>query len=81
MLKRYASAVITLGLTLAVAVISTGNGRAQSHPMLTPGSFTRLPSEMRHYAIANGETILQIYGQGPFEIKYVNPKDDPSKKQ
>ena len=48
---------------------------------LPAGSFTRLPSEMRHYAIAKGETILQIYGQGPFVVNYVNPKDDPSKKQ
>jgi hypothetical protein len=23
------------------------------------------------------ETVLQIHGKGPFEIKYVNPADDP----
>jgi quercetin dioxygenase-like cupin family protein len=71
--------VVVLQGTLGLGMGTTLNPAAAKK--LTPGSFTRLPSEMRHYAIANGETILQIYGQGPFEIKYVNPKDDPSKKQ
>ena len=26
-----------------------------------------------------GEAIIQINSDGPFEIKYVNPTDDPSK--
>lgn len=43
------------------------------------GSFILMPHEMHHYAMAVGETIIQLHGMGPFRIFYVNPKDDPSK--
>jgi quercetin dioxygenase-like cupin family protein len=44
---------------------------------LPAGSFMRMPRKMRHFAMAKGETILQVHGVGPFEITYVNPADDP----
>jgi quercetin dioxygenase-like cupin family protein len=44
---------------------------------LPAGSFVHLPAGMPHYAWADGETIVQINGMGPFDVKYVNPKDDP----
>jgi quercetin dioxygenase-like cupin family protein len=47
---------------------------------LPTGSFMRMPKGMRHFAMAKGETILQIHGIGPFEIHYVNPADDPRAK-
>jgi mannose-6-phosphate isomerase-like protein (cupin superfamily) len=47
---------------------------------LPAGSFMHMPKEMHHYAIAKGETILQVHGIGPFDIHYVNPADDPRKK-
>jgi hypothetical protein len=31
--------------------------------------------------VAQGETILQISGMGPFAITYVNPEDDPRNKK
>ncbi len=48
---------------------------------LTVGSFMRMPKEMRHYAKAKGETIIQVHGVGPFDITYVNAADDPRKKK
>ena len=48
---------------------------------MATGSFTHLPAEMRHYAMAKTEVILQAHGVGPFAINYVNPADDPSKQQ
>jgi quercetin dioxygenase-like cupin family protein len=44
---------------------------------LPAGSFMRMPRAMRHFAMAKGDTILQVHGIGPFEINYVNPADDP----
>jgi quercetin dioxygenase-like cupin family protein len=44
------------------------------------GSFLKMPKNMRHFAAAKGETIVQIYGTGPFIVNYVNPSDDPQKK-
>jgi quercetin dioxygenase-like cupin family protein len=50
--------------------------RAAAKP-LPAGSFVHLPAGMPHYAVAHGEVIVQINGIGPFDVKYVEPKDDP----
>lgn len=47
---------------------------------LGTGGFSKMPKEMRHFGMSKGETILQLYGVGPFKIIYVNPDDDPAKK-
>ena len=44
---------------------------------MTAGSFAVMPAGMKHFAWFTGETVVQIHGMGPFEIKYVNPADDP----
>lgn len=43
------------------------------------GTFGFWPPEMRHFAWAKGETVLQLHGTGPWTITYVNPADDPRK--
>jgi hypothetical protein len=47
---------------------------------LPAGSFALMPKRTNHFAWAKGETIVDIYGTGPFEITYVNPGDDPRRK-
>lgn len=44
---------------------------------LTAGSFATMPTGTKHFVWTTGETIVQIHSIGPFEIKYVNPADDP----
>lgn len=44
---------------------------------LSVASFVNLPAGMAHYAWVKGETVLQISGNGPFDVIYVNPNDDP----
>ena len=39
------------------------------------GNFTFIPKEMRHFASARGETIVQVHGMGPFKVIWVNPAD------
>ena len=46
---------------------------------MTAGSFHHLPAKTRHYAWSKGPAIVQINASGPFDIVYVDPKDDPSK--
>lgn len=48
---------------------------------LSAGSFAFMPAGMRHFVRAQGETIVQLHGTGPWGITYVNPSDDPRKKQ
>jgi quercetin dioxygenase-like cupin family protein len=47
---------------------------------LPPGSFIHLPAGMPHYAVAEVESVVQINGVGPFDVIYIDPKDDPRKK-
>src|SRR6476660_2906794 len=42
---------------------------------LPAGSFGYLPAQMNHYAWAKGPTVVQVHGEGPFAITYVNPAD------
>lgn len=43
------------------------------------GAFGFWPAEMKHFAWAKGDTVLQLHGTGPWTITYVNPLDDPRK--
>jgi quercetin dioxygenase-like cupin family protein len=51
---------------------------AAAHEMPV-GSYVRMPKGTRHYAMAKGETVVQVHAIGPFVINYVNPNDDPRK--
>jgi hypothetical protein len=48
--------------------------------LLTNGGFGEAPAKMNHYAWTTSPTLLQIHGQGPVAITYVNPADDPRSK-
>lgn len=45
------------------------------------GSFMIMPKGERHFAVAKGETIVQVHAIGPWGITYVNPDDDPRNKK
>lgn len=44
---------------------------------LAPGSYFSMPPGMNHFAIAEGETVVQLTSIGPWQVNYVNPADDP----
>lgn len=44
---------------------------------LGPGGFFSAPANMPHYAMMSGPTVIEISGMSPFDITYVNAKDDP----
>lgn len=44
---------------------------------LPPASFVHLPAGTPHYAVAETESVVQINGVGPFDVVYMNPKEDP----
>ena len=48
---------------------------------LTAGAFGFMPPGMRHFAWAQGETVIQVHGMGPWKLNYVNPADDPRNKK
>ena len=44
------------------------------------GTYGKMPRRTNHFVKTKGETTFQLTAMGPFEITYVNPKDDPRKK-
>ena len=53
----------------------------QHSQALQPGGFVSLPAKMHHYAWTATPTVVQITLEGPFDIFYVNPADDPQRKK
>jgi quercetin dioxygenase-like cupin family protein len=47
---------------------------------LTGGGFGVAPAGHHHFAVARGQTIVQVNLVGPFAMVYVNPADDPTHK-
>lgn len=43
------------------------------------GSFAYLDPDMHHYAMANGEVVVQVHGASPLQFNYVLAEDDPSR--
>jgi hypothetical protein len=46
---------------------------------LTAGGYAEAPAKMNHYGWTSSPSVIQLHGQGPFGITYVNSADDPSK--
>jgi quercetin dioxygenase-like cupin family protein len=51
--------------------------RTKGATALTSGGFITAAGQAHHFAMARGRTVVQVHGEGPFAITYVNPKDDP----
>jgi quercetin dioxygenase-like cupin family protein len=48
---------------------------------LPTGAFVSIPAEHPHFAMAGKEeTLVQVHGVGPTDIRFINPADDPRKK-
>ena len=71
-------------LTVISGVFNLGTGDKLDEAKTTAmaaGAFGSMPAKMHHYAWCKGETEVQVWGMGPFQITYVDPADDPSKKK
>lgn len=44
---------------------------------LDAGSYFLMPPGMTHFAVTQGETVIQLTSTGPWSIEYINPEDDP----
>lgn len=70
--------VTVLSGTFAVGMGEKWDDKSMKN--LGMGGYVLLPAEMRHYAMAKVPTTVQVHGMGPFQLTYVNPADDPSKR-
>jgi quercetin dioxygenase-like cupin family protein len=67
-------------VTVLSGTLAMGTGpkfdEAAAHDM-NAGAFSVMPAGTAHFATCKSECLLQVHAMGPFEVKYVNPSDDP----
>ena len=71
-------------VTLISGSFKVGMGEKWDDSKMTAlpvGTFAHIAPHMPHFAAAEGETVIQLHGSGPWKLVYVDAKDDPSKKQ
>ena len=51
---------------------------AKGMTVLRAGAFVTAPANQPHFAVAQGETVVQVHGTGPFAMTYWNPADNPA---
>jgi quercetin dioxygenase-like cupin family protein len=71
-------------VTVLEGTFKVGMGEKFDASALTPlkaGTFGALAPGTRHFAQAQGRTVVQVHGVGPWKLVYVNPADDPRNKQ
>jgi quercetin dioxygenase-like cupin family protein len=69
-------------LTIMKGTFRVGMGDkfdASALTSLPVGAFVAMQPGTHHFAEAQGETVLQLHGVGPWSITYLNPADDPRK--
>ncbi len=69
-------------LTVLTGTLQVGMGEkfdAAGLKSLPAGSHAVVPKQMPHFAKASGDTVIELYGDGPFKINYINPADDPTR--
>lgn len=67
-------------VTVISGVLSLGMGDkvdTRSAQTLKAGGFHSIPANQHHFAFSKGGAVVQIHGEGPFDITYVDPKDNP----
>ena len=70
-------------VTVLSGTARLGMGTTADHDKaqaLPAGSFFALSPGLAHYFFADEDTVLQLNSTGPWDIKYVNAKDDPRQK-
>lgn len=71
---------VTEQVTVLEGTFKVGMGDRFDASALKPlptGAFAALQPGVRHFAQAQGKTIVQLHGVGPWSLTYVNPADDP----
>jgi len=43
------------------------------------GAFGSIPGKTNHFAMAKTAAVVQVHGEGPFDLTYVDARDDPQK--
>ena len=61
-------------------LLAMGDKAGENVHAMDVGAYHFLPGTMHHSAEARGDVVIEVHGIGPFDLHYLNPADDPSKK-
>lgn len=67
-------------VTLISGMLALGMGDKadeKAAQVLRPGGFHSIAAGVHHFAMSRSGAVVQIHGEGPFDIQFVNPADDP----
>lgn len=67
-------------VTVISGTVNLGHGKAldeSATTALSAGGFVELPAKHAHFLWTDAAATVQIHGDGPFDITYMNPADDP----
>ena len=74
---------ILKGRWFSLTMFDMGSGnklnKQQTKPFLT-GGLAIMQAGTNHFGWTNEETLVQLYGTGPWGVTYVNAADEPRKK-
>jgi hypothetical protein len=69
-------------LTILSGRLYLGGGErfdpARAHA-LEVGAFHYLPARVPHFVFSKAPVVVEVHGEGPFDVVYLNPEDDPRK--
>src|SRR2546425_15280 len=46
---------------------------------LKAGAHSMIPATMRHFGLHKAGNVIEVYGEAPFVVNFVNPEDDPNR--
>ena len=46
---------------------------------LKPGGHSIVPATMRHFGFHKAGNVIEVFGEAPFVVNWVNPADDPNR--
>lgn len=54
-------------------LLSMGTAASEKLTAYAPGDFVHIPPKVPHYGGAKGSTVIQLHGEGPFDIILAKP--------
>jgi hypothetical protein len=67
--------VTVISGTVYIATTETYDKKL-AHPVKA-GGFVIVPARAQSFEFTKGAAVVEIHGDGPFDVKYTNPSDDP----
>jgi hypothetical protein len=46
---------------------------------LKAGAHSIMPAEFRHFGLHGAGNVIEVFGEAPFDVNFVNPEDDPNR--